>query len=326
MAGGRIKAANTGPRAQRSRSACRCTTPLHQQISSCHATFSSCHATFSLYVRVSNWFQFPGVFCHADVVNSGHAAKTDQFVRHNGFADVSVYWEMSAVATIQTTGIHHWCVLTHATHVPSCHTQHMFLADGRNAHFKLTNIYACLVACTMMCVGVARMAVHLPRLQLTCTAIFSFGGILVSVQGCQKVAAPMHSALEANVSIPCRWKEVKALLQAKGTSMPSPDSGTTQCPPGFPHTVDGPENLPGQICWTTSDASNRGSCTSWCLKPEFESADPGGHLANCPDNVCSPPPSTSTTNGTSTPTSGTPTTALIATTDDTVQGGCLREP
>ena len=63
-------------------------------------------------------------------------------------------------------------------------------------------------------------------------------------------------------------------------------SGTaTPCPSAFPHSVAGAANLPGQICWTTTDASARG-CKDWCLKPEFESANPGGHLKNCPDNVC----------------------------------------
>ena len=70
--------------------------------------------------------------------------------------------------------------------------------------------------------------------------------------------------------------------------------GETACPAEFPYTVYKKESgsfpiefLPGKVCWNTADPTNTVACSGWCLKPEYESANPDGHLNRCPGNICS---------------------------------------
>ena len=56
-------------------------------------------------------------------------------------------------------------------------------------------------------------------------------------------------------------------------------------------------------------------CKSWCLLKPFEQEDPGGHLKNCPGNICkqAPPPPTSPPPSQPTTTAPLPTTTTAAT-------------
>lgn len=41
----------------------------------------------------------------------------------------------------------------------------------------------------------------------------------------------------------------------------------------------------GKICWSDAAGSDA-TCDGWCLKPEHEAENPGGHLGACPGNIC----------------------------------------
>lgn len=75
--------------------------------------------------------------------------------------------------------------------------------------------------------------------------------------------------------------------------LPAPEG---VCPSDHPY-LQTPNSLePGKLCWDNSQGFHGGgSCQNWCLLPRYAAENPGGHLDNCPDNVCSirtttPPP------------------------------------
>jgi len=63
-----------------------------------------------------------------------------------------------------------------------------------------------------------------------------------------------------------------------------------ECPETHPHIATSNSVEPGKICWKTDKGCDgECSCSGWCLLPQFAQENPGGHLNNCPGNICAGP-------------------------------------
>ena len=59
------------------------------------------------------------------------------------------------------------------------------------------------------------------------------------------------------------------------------------CPGAFPHLKTQRSVEPGKLCWKTDRGAKAGtSCADWCLLKQYAKENPGGHLDNCPRNIC----------------------------------------
>lgn len=72
---------------------------------------------------------------------------------------------------------------------------------------------------------------------------------------------------------------------------PAPEG---DCPASHPFLTTPDSVEPGKICW--DDAGGRGggaACSDWCMLAQYEAENPGGHLTNCPGNICAAGPTQS---------------------------------
>ena len=63
------------------------------------------------------------------------------------------------------------------------------------------------------------------------------------------------------------------------------------CPASHPYDLTANSVEDGRMCWATALGADAGddtsvTCCQWCLLPEYETLDPGGHLTRCPNSVC----------------------------------------
>ena len=67
--------------------------------------------------------------------------------------------------------------------------------------------------------------------------------------------------------------------------LPAPEG---DCPSDHPYLQTPHSVVPGKLCWDNAHGfdSSAGPCQNWCLLPQYATANPGGHLDACPDNVC----------------------------------------
>ena len=64
-------------------------------------------------------------------------------------------------------------------------------------------------------------------------------------------------------------------------------SNPNACPASHPYLETDNNVEDGKLCWDSTEGANSGTaCTNWCLLPQHEDQNPGGHLTNCPGNVC----------------------------------------
>jgi len=84
---------------------------------------------------------------------------------------------------------------------------------------------------------------------------------------------------------------IDKVLLYPGFKLPStmaPSTMAATCPPSHPYLKTDNSVEEGKLCWDSKQGSNSGaSCTDWCLLDQFKDENPGGHLNNCPNNVCS---------------------------------------